>query len=90
MKIHIPIAIIFITINKINNPTKPNIGRKSTKLDEVNKVASSKASCTINALDNDGTIKDKPYDIYPMNIKLIDYGIGEFSIDDVIFNIPTS
>lgn len=25
-----------------------------------------------------------------MTIKLIDYGIGEFGIDDVIFNVPSA
>lgn len=58
------------------------------KLDEVNKASSSKTSYPINASDNDRTIKDKLSNIYPMTIKLTNYGIGEFSIDDVIFNIP--
>jgi len=45
-------------------------------LDEVNKASSSKASYPINKIDNDGTIRDKPSDIYLVTIKLTDYRIG--------------
>jgi len=34
--------------------------------------------------------KDKSSNIYLVTIKLLDYGIGEFRIDDVIFIIPST
>lgn len=33
---------------------------------------------------------DESSSIYPMIVKLVDYGIGEFGIDDIIFSIPTT
>jgi len=41
----------------------------------------------MNASNNDSKIKDKLSNIYPVTIRLTNYGIEEFAIDDVIFNI---
>lgn len=62
------------------------------KLDELSKASSSKAFTPMgrstkgkNLQDNNGSSK-----IYRMIVTLIDYGIGEFGVDDVIFNILTA
>lgn len=59
-------------------------------LDKLNDASSSKNPSRINVSSKNDDIKhEKSSDIYPMTRKLSDLGIGEYEIDDVIFNIPS-
>lgn len=61
-------------------------------LDEISKAFSSKFSPPINILVKVKHLseEDESSSIYPIMVKLVDYDIGEFVIDDIIFSIPTS
>lgn len=46
------------------------------RLDKISQTLSSKVSHPVNTLEDDNIAKDEISNIYPMTIKLTDYGIG--------------
>jgi len=58
-------------------------------LDELRKASSFKTFILMGTLAKSKNLQDKNglSNIYLMAVKLIDYGIREFGVDDIIFNI---